>query len=97
MLEAAGLKHCDDYILDFSAPMPLRWFLFVNRLPASEQILCRQNGVNPALFADYQGKRVRVVMASLYGDVGITKHLEAENGYQERVVVADLTNFGSAP
>ena len=90
-------KHCDDYIHDLSAPGALRWFLFVHRLPAVDQILCRAHDVKPVLFADYQGRRVRVVMASRLGDVGVTEDLTVENGYQRRVGVEELTNFGDTP
>lgn len=90
-------KHCDEYIQDFGAPKLLRWFLFVNRLPAPDRILCREFGVeDPVLFADYNGKRVRVVMASSLGDVGITENLETDR-YTARVAVEDLTNFSLTP
>lgn len=44
-----------------------------------------------------KGQRVRVVMASRFGDVGITPDLEAENGYVARVHVADLCDFSDDP
>ena len=47
----------------------------------------------PMLFADHEGRRVRVVMASRFGDVGITNNLKAERGYDKRVSVAELSNF----
>ncbi len=58
----------------------------------------------PKLFATYKqpdgpggrkGKtrRVRVVMASRFGDVGITRDLMAEHGYNDRVAVETLTDF----
>lgn len=91
-------KHCDDYINDFSAPKVLRWFLFINRLPAIENMLCREMGVkDPKLFATYQGKRVRVVMASRFGDVGITRDLLRDYGYSDRVAVEELTEFSDKP
>ena len=40
------------------------------------------------------GQRVRVVMASRFGDVGITPNLKATRGYVTRVFVANLENFG---
>ncbi len=86
-------KHCDDYIHDYQAPMCLRWFLFVRRLPAIDGMLCMQNGANPRLYALHNGKPVRVVMASRLGDVGITEKLDAENGYSARVAVEELTDF----
>jgi hypothetical protein len=43
------------------------------------------------------GQRVRVVMASRFGDVGIGIDLNAEHGYLIRLAVEDLTNFGDTP
>lgn len=91
------MKHCDDYINDFKASKALRFFLLINRLPAVEMALCREFGVVPTLFADYNGERVRVVMASRLGDLGISKHLDQEDGYFTRVPVSALTNFGDKP
>lgn len=88
-------KHCDDYINDYEANSSLRWFLFINRLPASEKALANNNGCNPKLFATYNGKTVRVVMASRMGDVGITSNLNAENGYECRVMVEELKDFSN--
>lgn len=90
-------KHCDDYIHDFTAPPCLRFFLLIHRLPAVDMMVCREFGVKPKLFATYKDTRVRVVMASRMGDVGITRHLDAENGYQARVMIAALSNFGDVP
>lgn len=90
-------KHCDDYINDFKANKHLRWYLLVHRMPASDRALAEQMGVKPQLYADYQGKRVRVVMASRLGDVGITYNLKTEYGYSKRVLVEDLTNFSDTP
>jgi hypothetical protein len=86
-------KHCDEYIHDHTAPMCLRWFLYCQRVPAIDGVLMRDNGVNPRLFARFDGTRVRVVMASRMGDVGITDDLTAENGYSIRVNVEELTDF----
>jgi hypothetical protein len=85
--------HCDDYVLDHTAPFCLRWWLFVNRLPAIYGSMCKKAGVKPELYADYKGKRVRVVMASRLGDVGITEDLGASSSYQTRVQLKDLCNF----
>jgi hypothetical protein len=49
----------------------------------------------PALFGDHDRKRVRVVMASRFGDVGITENLTATAGYSKRVLVSELSNFNS--
>lgn len=39
------------------------------------------------------GTRVKIVMVSRFGDVGITEDLLAENGYGARVALTDLCNF----
>lgn len=87
-------RHCDEYIDDPSAPAPLQAYLEFARSPAHG--LTRPQP-HPRLFATYQGKRVRVVMASRFGDVGITENLRADHGYQTRVAVADLSDFGDTP
>lgn len=43
------------------------------------------------------GQRVRVVMASRFGDVGITPKLEDVRGYAARLFLDDLTDFSSDP
>lgn len=91
-------KHCDDYIHDLQAPKELRWFLLVNRMPAVDQMLARSMRVEPVLYADFEGKTVRVTMASRMGDVGIsTEDLTRDTGYDKRVPVAALSNFRSKP
>lgn len=94
-VEQKAPRHCDEYIHDFDAPMALRWFLFLNRLPAIDKMLCDKNNVTAKLFATYRGKRVRVTMASRLGDVGITYNFDQEMGYKERVAVEDLHDFAS--
>lgn len=51
----------------------------------------------PVCFADHNGKRVRLVMASRFGDVGITSNLDACLGYDARVTLDQLSNFGDKP
>lgn len=88
------MKHCDDYIDDQSQPQCLRTFLDYARSPAHGAF---RDGDKPNLFADHEGKRVRVVMASRFGDVGISYRLNEEYGYSKRVPVASLANFGVRP
>lgn len=82
-------RHCDDYIDDPTQPECLRTFLDYARSPAHGAL----RSDRPTLFAQYKGKPVRVVMASRFGDVGITENLEAEHSYSARVYVSDLTDF----
>lgn len=53
------------------------------------------NGSKPAMneVPMKAGQMVRVVMASRFGDVGITPNLKAAHGYVARVQVSALDNF----
>ena len=86
--------HCDDYMDDPLAPAALRRFLKFARAPAHGQLLPKPH---PELYADYEGTRVRVTVASRFGDVGITTRLDAEVGYERRVLVRSLSNFSETP
>lgn len=44
-----------------------------------------------------KGMIVRVVMASRFGDLGITRNLDSDHGYQARVWPATLTPIGDYP
>lgn len=43
------------------------------------------------------GTRVKIVMVSRFGDIGITEKLDAEHGYAARVHLDDLCDFGNEP
>lgn len=85
---------CDAYIDDPTAHPALRKYLAFARAPAHGQLLPKPH---PKLFADYEGQRVRVTMASRLGDVGITTDFSAEMGYERRVRVRQLNNFSEEP
>ena len=87
-------RHCDDFIDDLTAPEPLRKYLDFARAPAHGQLLPKPH---PTLFADFEGTRVRVTMASRLGDVGITTDFDRDMGYERRVAVSKLSNFSEAP
>jgi hypothetical protein len=63
------------------------------RLPAVDGCLITAVNGMPKCYATHQGKRVRLVMASRFGDVGITTNLKAERGYEARVGLHDLSDF----
>ena len=88
------IKHCDDYIDDPTSPEALRKYLAFARAPAHGQLLPKPH---PTLFADHEGRRVRVTVASRFGDVGITTNLTADVGYECRVPVSQLSNFSEVP
>lgn len=88
-------KHCDEYIDDPNQPECLREFLAFKRMPAYDQYMSGKTA--PPLYALYKQDRVRVVMASRFGDVGITTDLTAERGYEKRVAVEQLSGFSKEP
>ena len=85
-------RHCDDYIEDVTQPAALRAFLEHARSPAHGNM---RPGPKPKLFARYDGRPVRVVMASRLGDVGFTYDLTREHGYERRAHLDLLTDFTS--
>jgi hypothetical protein len=97
----SALTHCDDLIDAPDTPEPLREFLAFHRQPA-----IGKRGDGPMLFATIKhtsetrfsaGNRVRVVMASRFGDVGITTDLSAVRGYMARVSLDWLKDFSKGP
>jgi hypothetical protein len=90
--------HCDTWIDDYEKPSYVRWWLLLNRLPASLQIVAKDHLKPwPELYASQRGSRVRVTMASRLGDVGINTNLKAEHGYSNRVLLKELSDFGDKP
>jgi hypothetical protein len=87
-------RRCDEYIDDESAPAVLRRYLKRARSPAHGLM---STDPFPRLFADYDGRRVRIVMASRMGHVGITSNLQVEYGYEEGVFMEDLSHFSDEP
>ncbi|MDF0544185.1 hypothetical protein PX699_17685 [Sphingobium sp. H39-3-25] len=81
-----------EYIEDHTQPECLRTFLEYARSPAHGALITSDK---PALFATHKGKRVRVVMASRFGDVGITSVLHAEYGYEKRIARDLLSEFST--
>ena len=88
--------HCDDAIHS-DLPLCVRYFLLVERLPAVDGCVITAMHGMPKCFATHKGKRVRLVMASRFGDVGITRKLDAERGYDARVNLSELSDFGDKP
>lgn len=86
-----GQWHCDDLWEAKTLPACVQAYLDVARAPAHGA------GRPPPLFATHAGQRVRVVMASRFGDVGITPQLTATTGYSKRVLLPELTDFSDHP
>ena len=92
-----NMTHCDELIHEYKLPICLRYYLLVNRLPAVDKCIIIEANGEPTCYADYKGKRVRLVMASRFGDVGITAKLDQAHGYTQRVNINGLSNFSSEP
>lgn len=89
-------RHCDDFIHEHMLPICLRYWLLVNRLPAIDKCVIVEAMGEPKCFATWKGtKRVRMVMASRFGDIGITTKLNSNKGYDIRVPIDHLSNFSS--
>ena len=85
--------HCDIAIHKYGYPLCLRYYLLVERLRAIDRCLIVERYGEPVCFADHEGQRVRLKMASRFGDVGISADLTTPHGYDKRVAVKDLSNF----
>lgn len=94
-------RHCDSYIRDKTQSVCLRRFLLYSRIPALWQAKHWKWG-EPVLFATLKtsgatsiepGTRVKITMASRFGDVGITTDLSSKSGYQARVPLEWLVDF----
>lgn len=87
-------KHCDEYIDDETQPECLRKFLARAREPGHGMT---NPAPYPELYADFEGQRVRVTMASRLGSIGWTTNLSQGIGYSDRGWVEELSNFGDKP
>lgn len=100
-------KHCDDYLNDPDTHPALRAYIEWFRRPAMQ--IAMDTGTAPKLFATYvsddlvrnmqvSGSRVRVVMVSRFGDVGIKfSDFGKDFGYDFRCPIDDLKDFGTEP
>ena len=85
--------HCDDiYDKDPNINIHVKNYLTYARAPGHGYGLD-----SVSLYADYKGNRVRVVVASRLGDVGVTYDLTKEQGYHRRVYLPELSNFSDKP
>ena len=87
--------HCDNVIHRRNYPICLRFYILVNRLPVLDKYVIHDAVGEPKCFATWEGQRVRLVMASRMGDVGITTQLENDHGYEHRVTIDQLSDFSS--
>ena len=88
-------EHCDTLTYDGRLPDFLRWWIVCQRLPAS---LKQLGPPLPPVYANLKGVgRVRLTMASRFGDIGVTPDLTKEYGYSQRVPLKQLSGFSLTP
>lgn len=89
--------HVDDFVAHSQSPDYASWILMHFRLPAVMQAKFRDIMKDRKLFCSRAGHRYRVIGASRMGDIWLTKDFSRDAGYDERVDIADCTNFGDQP
>lgn len=88
--------HVDDFIdCHFGKEKYARFVLNYFRMPAALKFDFEEFMRPYKLFADWKGKRYRVTGASRMGDVWLTSNFSQELGYEHRVFVEELSNWGS--
>ncbi len=91
------MTHVDDFVDDWAAPKYPRWFFFLHRLPAHLKADFAAFIEPVKLFATWQDKRWRVTGASRMGDVWLTKDFASDCGYQQRVDLAECSDWSDKP
>jgi hypothetical protein len=91
------MMEVDDFIDAHDTDKTVSWFLFLHRLPATLQFKFEKEIKKHKLFCDHEGERWRVTMASRFGDIGISRNLEKDMGYEKRVMLEDCSNWSGEP
>lgn len=87
--------HVDDFIdCHFGKEKYARFVLNYFRMPAALKFDFEEFMKPFKLFATWKGNRYRVTGASRMGDVWLTSKFDQELGYEHRVFVEELTNWG---
>lgn len=99
--EKISTTHVDNFIEDSTRQTYneryARWVLSHMRLPAFIQLDFNQFMLSNKLFCTYNGKRYRVTSASSIGDIGLSRNLNKDNGYDVRVCVDDCSDWSRIP
>lgn len=105
-------KHWQEYVYDKMYPKCLRDFLRCHRWPThvKAKLISEGTWTEPELYATIIqdkdgwlerhglkiGERVKIVMVSRFGDVGITNALQVKYGYKVRTYIENLGNFNGS-
>ena len=95
------MKHVDNFIWDEYSPEPnaryAAWFFMLHRLPAANQMAWQAQIAEYRLFCTYAGARYRVTGASRLGDVWLHSDFKVDVGYEQRVDLADCSDWSPRP
>lgn len=87
--------HVDDFIdCHFGKEKYARFVLNYFRMPAAMKFDFEEFMAPFKLFATWKGERYRVTGASRMGDVWLTSKFDQEMGYEHRVFVEEITEWG---
>lgn len=87
--------HVDDFIdCHFGKEKYARFVLNYFRMPAALKFDFEEFMAPFKLFATWKGERYRVTGASRMGDVWLTSKFDQEMGYEHRVFVEEITEWG---
>lgn len=79
-------------LYDLDLPAHVRAFLAINLMNGVCTSAVEEAGYMPRLYGTWNGERVRVVMVSTMGDIGISRD-DVQRGYFERCSIYDLTDY----
>lgn len=92
-----GIIHVDDWINDASGDPYARWCLNNFRWSGVLRMDWREFIEPNKLFCTFENERYRVTGASRMGDIWLTKDFEQSSGYQGRVDLAEVSDWGAEP
>lgn len=95
--EFAKMVHVDDFIEDVSQDSYARFMFNHFRLAAALQFDFNEFVTDCRLFGTYKGERFRITGASRLGDVWLARDFERNTGYDLRVAVNEVSDFGPKP
>lgn len=100
------MTHVDDWInsagmrsaqIETDAERYAKFFFLLKRLPAVMQGAFKEHIEKYQLYCEFEGRSWRVTGASRMGDVWLTSDFNQDAGYEERVDLAQCSNWSPTP
>ncbi len=95
--EFAKMVHVDDFIEDVTQDSYARFMFNHFRLSAALKFDFNEFVTDCRLFGTYKGERFRITGASGFGYVCLARDFERNTGYDLRVAVNEVSDFGPKP